>query len=70
MRKLLERYPYMMSKKQVADVVGVTRATVYGMIEDGRLKENGLGKIDTADVIKMIEGDYHRRRRPRAKSGS
>ena len=61
---LLERFPYMMNKTQAAEVIGVTRATIYHMIDEGRLKENGAGKINTRDVIKLLESEYQRKPRP------
>ena len=45
----------MMDKTRAANALGVTRATVYAMIEDGRLEVNGMGKIPTSSVIRLIE---------------
>lgn len=52
---LRKAYPVMMNKTQAANVLGVTRATIYQMIADGRLKENGLGKIQTDSINRLIE---------------
>lgn len=53
--ELRKRYPLMMDKTRAANALGVTRATVYAMIEDGRLEVNGMGKIPTDCVIRLIE---------------
>lgn len=52
---LLKRYPLMMNKTEVAKALSVTRATVYCMIADGRLTENGVGKIPTTSVVRLLE---------------
>ena len=53
----------MMNKTQAAYVLGVTRATIYQMIADGRLKENGLGKIQTDSINRLIEQDKPTKKR-------
>ena len=50
-----------MSKTDVSKVLGVTRATVYKMIEDGRLTDNVAGKVPTESVIRMITGPSGRK---------
>ena len=58
--KLLEIYPFMMSKTQAAEVLGVTRSTIYNMIKDGRLDANPVGKIPTRSVIDFMMGNQNR----------
>lgn len=53
-QELLERYPKGMSKTEAADELGVTRATIYAMLADGRLKENGMGRVITQSVADMM----------------
>ena len=60
---LRKAYPVMMNKTQAAYVLGVTRATIYQMIADGRLKENGLGKIQTDSINRLIEQDKPTKKR-------
>lgn len=64
--KLLAQYPYMMNKSQAAEVIGVTRATVYAMIDDGRLMENEIGKVTTRSVARLLASGNVRRRNRRA----
>lgn len=59
----------MMDKTSAANALGVTRATVYAMIKDGRLEENGMGKIPIDCVIRLIErGTTVRKRRGRTEN--
>lgn len=60
---LLRKHPLMMDKTSAANTLGVTRATVYAMIEDGRLEVNGMGKIPTSSVIRLIERSVPIRKR-------
>ena len=54
--KLRDKYPVHMNKTEAAKELGVTRATIYAMISDGRLKENVLGKVTTDSMIKLVLG--------------
>lgn len=65
-KDLLKRYPKGMTKTDAANELGVTRATVYYMIADGRVKENGMGRVITQSVADLMYGngikrDKHRR---------
>lgn len=63
---LLKRYPKGMTKTDAANELGVTRATVYYMIADGRLKENGMGRVITQSVADLMYGNeikHDKRRR-------
>ena len=66
--ELRRKYPIFMSKSKAADVLGVTRTTVYTMIVDGRLDENAMGKVTTSSVIDlMIKRAETTTRKPRGK---
>lgn len=54
-QKLLKRFPFMMSKADVARALGVSRFTVYNMIKVGKLEINPVGKIPTRSVIDYIK---------------
>lgn len=61
--KLEEGFPEYMDKTSAAKAIGVTRATVYKMIEDGRLKTNGMGKILNSSVEALMkEGEQIHKR--------
>lgn len=63
---MLKRYPKGMTKTDAANELGVTRATVYYMINDGRLKENGMGRVITQSVADLMYGNeikHDKRRR-------
>lgn len=47
-------HPISMAKSDAARILNVTRATVYYMIKDGRLKENGWRKVTTDSLIDMM----------------
>ena len=53
-QELLKRYPKAMSKSDAANELGVTRATIYAMIADGRIKENGMGRVITQSVSDLL----------------
>lgn len=44
-----------MDKTRAAQVLGVTRATVYAMLSDGRLEQNALGKVLTRSVSALMQ---------------
>ena len=58
-----EGFPEYMGKTSAAKAIGVTRATVYKMIEDGRLQPNGMGKVMSSSVEALMkEGEpIHKR---------
>lgn len=63
---LLERYPKGMSKTEAANELGVTRATIYAMLADGRIKENGMGRVLTQSVADLMYSnriEHNKRRR-------
>ena len=65
-KDLLNRYPKGMTKTDAANELGVTRATVYYMIADGRVKENGMGRVITQSVADLMYGNgikHDKRRR-------
>ena len=65
-KDLLKRYPKGMTKTDAANELGVTRATVYYMIADGRVKENGMGRVITQSVADLMYGNgikHDKRRR-------
>ena len=57
-----------MNKTDAANVLGITRATVYCMIRDGRLAENNLRRVVTQSVADMLYGPV--RKKPGRPSGS
>lgn len=63
---LIKRYPGGMNKTDAANVLGITRSTVYCMIRDGRLAENNLRRVVTQSVVDMLYGPAPKRaRKPR-----
>lgn len=63
--KLKEGFPEHMDKQSAAKAIGVTRQTVYKMIEDGCLKTNGMGKIMSSSVEALMkEGEPIHKRAP------
>ena len=65
-KDLLKRYPKGMTKTDAANELGVTRATVYNMIADGRVRENGMGCVITQSVADLMYGNgakHDKRRR-------
>ena len=64
--ELMESYHREMNKTEAAEELGVTRATVYAMINDGRLKVNGMGRVlakSVADLMynRVVKPDKRRR---------
>lgn len=53
--RIAERFPEYMDKTRAAQVLGVTRATVYAMLSDGRLEQNALGKVLTRSVSALMQ---------------
>lgn len=53
---LLAVYPVDMDKTRAAKELGVTRATVYAMLSDGRLQENGRGRVITQSLVRLMTG--------------
>lgn len=60
---LREKYPRGMTKQEAAQELGVTRATVYAMIADERLRENSLGRVPTQSVADALYGKVFKRER-------
>lgn len=60
-RELREKFPIQLSKTDASKVLGVTRATVYAMIEDGRLEENAAGKVTIDSLIELLTGPAGRK---------
>lgn len=66
-KNLHEKYPTGMTKSRAAELLDVTRATVYSMLRDGRLKENALGRVTGESVESLVQaqadcqGRYRRR---------
>lgn len=53
--RLRRQYGAMMTKTQAANELGVTRATVYAMIRDGRLKERACDRrIDAMYIARRL----------------
>ena len=61
--KLEEGFPECMDKTSAAKAMSVTRATIYHMIEDGRLKTNGMGKIMSSSVEALMKAGEPIRKR-------
>ena len=61
--KLEDGFPECMDKTSAAKAIGVTRATVYKMIADGRLKTNGMGKILSSSVEALMKAGEPIRKR-------
>lgn len=59
--RIIEAYPVDMNKTQAALVLGVTRATVYTMINDGRLEMNARGRVLTHSLVQLLTGPYTKR---------
>lgn len=53
--QLAGRFPEYMDKTRAAQVLGVTRATVYAMLNDGRLEQNCMGKVLTKSVSDLLQ---------------
>ena len=64
-RAIVEKHPVSMTKTKAAEILNVTRQTVYAMIADGRLRETGMGRISTTSLIKLLKGPVVKRRRPK-----
>lgn len=64
-RAIAEKYPVSMNKTTAAEILSVTRATIYAMIADGRLRETGMGKISTPSLIQLLKGPVVKKRGPK-----
>lgn len=61
-REMVGKYGAYVDKQQTADILGVTRATVYAMINDGRIETACAGKrVDTRSLARFIasKGDKY-----------
>lgn len=52
---ILRRFPECMDKTRAAEALGVTRATIYAMLRDGRLEQNAMGKVITDSVKELLK---------------
>lgn len=54
---IVARYSWTLNKKKAADILGVTSATIYAMIEDGRLRELADGKVPAESIADYLDGN-------------
>lgn len=66
--RIRRKHPVAMSKSEAALILNVTRATVYCMIKDGRLKENGWRKVTTDSLINLMTMGASPVRKPRGRN--
>lgn len=66
--RIRREYQIAMHKTEAARLLGVTRATVYCMIRDGRLVENEWRKVTTDSLINLIVKSASPVRKPRGKN--
>ena len=59
-RQLRIKHSLHMTKTEAAQELGVTRATIYAMIADGRLETNATGKVTTDSLVRLITGEAKR----------
>lgn len=52
--ELEEVFDVSMNKTEAANALGVTRATIYNMLADGRLKATASGRVLTKSVTEYI----------------
>ena len=52
---IMGRHGASMNKTEAANELGVTRATIYKMLEDGRLSLSMDGKVNTQSVYEYAE---------------
>lgn len=64
--RIRRAHPISMTKSDAAKILNVTRATVYYMIKDGRLKENGWRKVTTDSLIDLMNKEAVRKPRGKA----
>lgn len=62
-QELLKRYPKGLTKTEAAEEIGVTRATIYAMIADGRLKESNSGRVIAQSVADLLYETVEKRKR-------
>jgi len=48
--------PTSVTQDQAAEMAGVSRMTIHRLVKAGKLKLNGLGRIPTAEVDRVISG--------------
>ncbi len=48
--------PSSVTQEQAAEMAGVSRMTISRLVRAGKLKMNGLGRIPTAEVDRVISG--------------
>ena len=55
-KALVKQYGECVDKTKAAQILGVTRVTVYKMIDDGRLKASMNGKkVDVRSICRLLE---------------
>lgn len=65
-----KKYGWLLDKTQVANEIGVTRVTVYRMVEDGRLQMTSDGKITAASVARYLNGEAPYRKNDKRTKGA
>lgn len=56
-QKLIDRYGEFVDKKTAAEILGVTRATIYVMLSDGRLDAAFEGRrVSVRSIARYMEG--------------
>ena len=65
--RIRRAHPIAMTKSDAARILNVTRATVYCMIKDGRLTENGWRKVTTDSLINLMVKSASTVRKPRGR---
>ena len=65
LRAIAEKYPVSMNKTEAAEVLNVTRTTIYAMLADGRLTQVGMGKVSTMSLIQLLKSPPVPKRRPK-----
>ena len=66
--RIRRAHPIAMTKSEAAQILNVTRATVYCMIKDGRLTENGWRKVTTDSLINLMNMGTSPVRKPRGRN--
>lgn len=68
-KALHKTYPAGLTKSRAAELLSVTRATVYCMIRDGRLKVNAMGRVtgDSIEALAKAQDGYQGRYKRRAR---
>lgn len=67
-QELIGRYPRGMTKTEAAKELGVTRATIYCMLKDGRLKESDIGRVIAESAATLLFQNTGSRKKRRSGS--